>query len=121
MKALSVQNLHKSYGNFEAIKGISFDIEQGDFFGFLGPNGAGKTTTINCIIGLAKFSGSINIFGKDIIKDFREARRLVGTSSQEYNFDYFLAFNSYYQLVYIHLPLLSDQWVYFTWLLLVTC
>ena len=94
MKALSVQNLHKSYGNFEAIKGISFDIEQGDFFGFLGPNGAGKTTTINCIIGLAKFSGSINVFGKDIIKDFREARRLVGTSSQEYNFDYFLDIES---------------------------
>ena len=91
MKALSVQNLHKSYGSFEAIKGISFDIEQGDFFGFLGPNGAGKTTTINCIIGLAKYSGSINAFGKDIQKEFREARKLIGTSSQEYNFDYFLS------------------------------
>ena len=91
MKALSIQNLSKSYGSFEAVKNISFSIEQGDFFGFLGPNGAGKTTTINCVIGLANFSGKISVFGKDIIKDFREVRRVIGTSPQEYNFDHFLS------------------------------
>ena len=91
MKALSIQNLSKSYGTFEAVKNISFSVEQGDFFGFLGPNGAGKTTTINCIIGLANFSGSIKVFGHDIIKDFRIARSIIGTSPQEYNFDHFLS------------------------------
>lgn len=91
MKALSIENIHKSFPNVKAVDGVSFNIEQGDFFGFLGPNGAGKTTTINCIVGLAKFSqGNIKVFGKDIKKDYREARRLIGLSPQEYNFDPYL-------------------------------
>ena len=81
MKAVSIKGLHKSYPGVEALKGINFDVEEGDFFGFLGPNGAGKTTTINCIIGLAKFSqGKIEVFGKDIKQNYREARRLGGMS-----------------------------------------
>jgi len=92
MKAVSIKGLHKSYPGVEALKGINFDVEEGDFFGFLGPNGAGKTTTINCIIGLAKFSqGKIEVFGKDIKQNYREARRLVGISPQEYNFDPYLS------------------------------
>jgi ABC-2 type transport system ATP-binding protein len=92
MKAISIKDLHKSYPDLEALKGISFDIEEGDFFGFLGPNGAGKTTTINCIIGLAKFSkGNVKVFGKDNINDYREARKLIGAAPQEYNFDPYLS------------------------------
>ena len=91
MKALSIINLSKSYKNLKAVDNVSFEIEQGDFFGFLGPNGAGKTTTINCIVGLANFSnGGIKVFGKDIRKDYREARRLIGLAPQEYNFDPYL-------------------------------
>ena len=91
MKALSITNLSKSYKNLKAVDNVSFEIEQGDFFGFLGPNGAGKTTTINCIVGLANFSnGGIKVFGKDIKKDYREARRLIGLAPQEYNFDPYL-------------------------------
>src|SRR3990167_7198984 len=91
MKALSIENLHKSFPNVKAVDGVSFSIEQGDFFGFLGPNGAGKTTTINCVVGLANFSqGKIKVFGKDIKKDYREARKLIGLSPQEYNFDPYL-------------------------------
>ena len=91
MKALSITNLSKSYKNLKAVDNVSFEIEQGDFFGFLGPNGAGKTTTINCIVGLANFSnGGIKVFGKDIRKDYREARRLIGLAPQEYNFDPYL-------------------------------
>jgi len=91
MNAISIKNLHKSYPNVTALRGISFDIEAGDFFGFLGPNGAGKTTTINCIIGLANFSlGNISVFGKDVIKDYKEARKLIGVAPQEYNFDPYL-------------------------------
>src|SRR3989344_614708 len=92
MKALSITNLHKSFPNVKAVDGVSFDIEQGDFFGFLGPNGAGKTTTINCVIGLANFSqGLIKVFGKDNKKEYREARKLIGVSHQDYNFDPYLS------------------------------
>lgn len=92
MKAISIKGLHKSYPGVNAVNGISFDVDKGDFFGFLGPNGAGKTTTINCIIGLANFSkGSIDVFGKDVKKDYREARRLIGVAPQEYNFDPYLS------------------------------
>ena len=63
----------------------------GEFFGFLGPNGAGKTTTINAIVGLATFqSGSISVFGADVVKDFRHARSYIGLSPQEFNFDRYL-------------------------------
>ena len=91
MKALSITDLHKSFSNVKAVDGVSFNIEQGDFFGFLGPNGAGKTTTINCVVGLANFSqGQIKVFGKDIKEEYREARRLIGLAPQEYNFDPYL-------------------------------
>jgi ABC-2 type transport system ATP-binding protein len=74
-----------------AVDGLSFDVSPGEFFGFLGPNGAGKTTTINAIVGLATFqSGSIEVFGQDVVRRFREARSLVGLSPQDFNFDRYL-------------------------------
>jgi ABC-2 type transport system ATP-binding protein len=74
-----------------AVDGLSLDVAQGEFFGFLGPNGAGKTTTINAIVGLATIQGgSIEVFGHDVVREFRDARRLIGLSPQEYNFDRFL-------------------------------
>ncbi len=77
---------------FTAVDGISLRVGAGEFFGFLGPNGAGKTTTINAIAGLArKSAGSIRIFGHDNERDWRQARRLVGLSPQEYNFDRYLS------------------------------
>ncbi|MGC1379526.1 MAG: ABC transporter ATP-binding protein [Candidatus Baltobacteraceae bacterium] len=82
----------KRYGSFTAVDGISLRVAAGEFFGFLGPNGAGKTTTINAIVGLArKDSGAIRIFGHDNEKQWREARRLIGLSPQEYNFDRYLS------------------------------
>ena len=91
MKALSIEDLHKSFPDVKAVDGVSFNIEQGDFFGFLGPNGAGKTTTINCIVGLANFSqGGIKVFGKDVNEEYREARSFIGFAPQEYNFDPYL-------------------------------
>ena len=74
-----------------AVDGLSLDVAQGEFFGFLGPNGAGKTTTINAIVGLATIQGgSVEVFGHDVVREFRDARRLIGLSPQEYNFDRFL-------------------------------
>lgn len=71
---------------------MSLRVEAGEFFGFLGPNGAGKTTTINAIVGLARrTSGSIRIFGYDNEREWRDARRLIGLSPQEFNFDRYLS------------------------------
>lgn len=89
--AISIKNLVKKYNGVEAVENISFDIKQGEFFGFLGPNGAGKTSTINSITGVANFnSGKIEVFGHDVVRDYRAARSFIGVSSQEFNFDPFL-------------------------------
>ena len=89
--ALHVSHLRKVYRRGTvAVEDLSLDIEQGDFFGFLGPNGAGKSTTIHCITGIATpTSGTIEIFGVDAVKNYREARRLIGLSPQEFNVDHF--------------------------------
>jgi ABC-2 type transport system ATP-binding protein len=82
----------KKYGSFTAVDGVSLRVRAGEFFGFLGPNGAGKTTTINAIAGLARrTSGTIRIFGYDNQLQWREARRYVGLSPQEFNFDRYLS------------------------------
>ena len=90
--AVEVNGLVKRYGTFTAVDGISLRVDVGEFYGFLGPNGAGKTTTINAIVGLArKDGGSIRIFGYDTDAQWREARRSIGLSPQEYNFDRYLS------------------------------
>jgi len=90
--ALEIQDLVKYYNSFKALAGISFSVKKGEFFGFLGPNGAGKTTTISIITGLCNLtSGSVKVFGHDVVTDYREARRLIGLSPQDFNFDPFLS------------------------------
>jgi len=88
--ALTVDHLVKQYDGEPAVAGVSFDVQPGEFFGFLGPNGAGKTTTIGCISGLITFdAGRIEVFGHDVVGDYRAARKLVGLSPQDFNFDIF--------------------------------
>jgi ABC-2 type transport system ATP-binding protein len=88
--ALEVDHVSKKYGKSVALDDISFSIKEGSFFGFLGPNGAGKSTTIHLTTGIARLTeGNIRIFGKDVVSDYREARRLVGLSPQEFNIDMF--------------------------------
>ena len=90
--AVRIAGLTKRYGGFVAVDDLSLTVEDGDFFGFLGPNGAGKTTTINAIVGLARAtSGSIEIFGHDVVSDWRAARMQIGLAPQEYNFDRYLS------------------------------
>jgi len=105
--AISIKNLVKNYDGTEAVNNISFDIKQGEFFGFLGPNGAGKTSTINSITGIANFnSGKIEVFGSDVVKDYRKARSYIGLSPQEFNFDPFMSVQQIlvYQCGYYGIP-----------------
>src|ERR1700739_1339727 len=76
---IEVKNLTKDYGNFVAVKGISFKAESGQILGFLGPNGAGKTTTMRIITGyMPASSGTVIIDGLDIFTNSLEARRRIG-------------------------------------------
>lgn len=79
---LEVKHLTKKFGQFEAIKGISFVLKKGEILGLLGPNGAGKTTTIQCILGLIKpTSGKIKIFDQDMRLNREEILSRVNFSS----------------------------------------
>jgi ABC-2 type transport system ATP-binding protein len=90
-KALTIRNLTKTYANgLQALKGVSLDVDEGDFFALLGPNGAGKSTTIGIICSLVtKTSGSVEILGHDIDSDFSNAKRQLGLVPQEFNFNVF--------------------------------
>ena len=86
---LEVDHLVKQYDRETAVNDISFSIPKGEFFGFLGPNGAGKSSTINCIIGVARItSGTITVDGIDVVHDYKEARKKIGISPQEFNTDF---------------------------------
>jgi ABC-2 type transport system ATP-binding protein len=74
-----IDNLHKSYGTVEAVKGISMSVERGEIFGFLGPNGAGKTTTIRCMLDVIRpTSGTIHVLGLDAQRDAHELHQRIG-------------------------------------------
>ena len=74
---LSVKNLHKTIGRKEIIKGLNFELKEGEVFGFLGPNGAGKTTTIRMLTGLIKpTEGTISICGYDVRKAVYEGNAI---------------------------------------------
>ena len=91
MFALEISDLYKTYGSgLQALKGISLQVEQGDFFALLGPNGAGKSTCIGIISGLVnKTSGEVSIFGHSIDREFIIAKSLLGSVPQEFNFNTF--------------------------------
>lgn len=91
MSAISISDLYKTYGNgFQALKGVSLEIEKGDFFALLGPNGAGKSTTIGILTSLVnKTSGDVKIFDVDIDKDFDLAKTYLGVVPQEFNLNIF--------------------------------
>ncbi|MEL0437222.1 ABC transporter ATP-binding protein [Phycobacter sp. K97] len=88
---LSIHDLRKTYeGGFEALKGASLEIEEGEILALLGPNGAGKTTLISTVCGITTpTSGSITVGGHDIAQEFRAARRLIGLVPQEINLEPF--------------------------------
>ena len=89
--AISITDLKKTYANgFEALKGISLEVQQGDFFALLGPNGAGKSTTIGVISTLVKrSSGSVKVFGKNVDTHVYDTKLDLGVVPQEINFNQF--------------------------------
>jgi ABC-2 type transport system ATP-binding protein len=94
MPAISFQSVSKTYpsarGSFQALDHVSFDIEEGEFFGLLGPNGAGKTTLISILAGLVRAtSGQVLVHGREVQRDYALARRQLGVVPQELVFDPF--------------------------------
>ena len=88
MTAIKIENLVKIYKNnkkeYLALKGLNLEIKRGEFVGILGPNGAGKTSTIHCITGVSEpTSGTIKVFGHDVVDDYKNARNKIGLSPQE--------------------------------------
>jgi ABC-2 type transport system ATP-binding protein len=80
---ISVKNLVKNYGNFQAVKGISFDVYEGEIFGLLGPNGAGKSTTLEIIETLReKTSGEVMVDGMNLDKQPGEIKKIIGVQLQ---------------------------------------
>jgi ABC-2 type transport system ATP-binding protein len=90
---LEIRDLCKTYkGGTHALEGVDLSINRGEIFALLGPNGAGKTTLIGAVCGLIKpTSGTINAFGKDVNRHWREVRRKIGLVPQELAFDMFEA------------------------------
>lgn len=81
---VSAQNVRKSFGSFEAVRGASFEIRAGECFGMLGPNGAGKSTFINMIYGVTRRTdGDLRVFGMDPGQDVRAIKRRLGVVTQE--------------------------------------
>ena len=99
MPAISFQSVSKTFpaksagsAPFKALNNVSFDIEEGEFFGLLGPNGAGKTTLISILAGLAKASeGRVLVHGHDVQADYAQSRCLLGVVPQELVFDPFFS------------------------------
>lgn len=88
---ISIQNVAKTYADgFEALDGISLDIEEGEILALLGPNGAGKTTLISIVCGITSATmGTVSVAGHDNIGQYRQARRLIGLVPQELHTDAF--------------------------------
>jgi ABC-2 type transport system ATP-binding protein len=88
--AVSIRGVEKRFGDVHALRGVSLEVAQGEFFALLGPNGAGKTTLISALGGLvAPDAGTLEVMGHDVAADFRFARRALGIVPQEIVFDPF--------------------------------
>ena len=90
--AIQIQNIVKQYHKLTALNGVNLEVKQGEFFGLLGPNGAGKTTHISILAGLTRAtSGSAQVMGFDVQRDYQQTRRALGVVPQELSFDPFFS------------------------------
>ncbi len=87
MPIIQVKNLKKKYDEFEAVRGIDFEVNEGEVFGLLGPNGAGKTTTVEILEGLIKSTGGEAFINDlDVSKDTKSVKKIIGVQLQSVNF-----------------------------------
>ncbi|GEJ55351.1 ABC transporter ATP-binding protein [Anaeromyxobacter diazotrophicus] len=87
---VTLRGVKKRFAAFQALAGVTLDIQAGEIFALLGPNGAGKTTLISIVAGLLRASeGEVRVLGRDVVSDYRFTRRAVGVVPQEINFDPF--------------------------------
>lgn len=85
-KVIHIENLTKKFGNFTAVDHISFDVKEGEIFGFLGANGAGKTTAMKMLCGISlPTSGKGTVAGYDILKENEKIKRNIGYMSQKFS------------------------------------
>ena len=90
--AIQIQNIVKQYPKLTALNGVNLEVKQGEFFGLLGPNGAGKTTLVSILAGLTRAtSGSAQVMGFDVQRDYQQTRRALGVVPQELSFDPFFS------------------------------
>lgn len=109
--ALAIHDLHKRYGSLHALKGVSFEIRKGEFFGLLGPNGAGKSTLIGVVAGLVRASaGQVAVMGHDVISDYRQARQSLGVVPQELVYDPFFPIRDLLRIQAGYFGLGREQW-----------
>ena len=88
--AIEINDVRKQYGATQALRGVSFSVARGEFFGLLGPNGAGKSTLINILAGLTRAtSGTARVAGHDVVREFARTRHALGVVPQELVFDPF--------------------------------
>ena len=84
LPAINVSDLHKTYGSYEALRGIDFQIDTGEVFGLLGPNGAGKTTTVEILEGYrARDGGEVSVLGEDPASAGQDWRERIGVVLQQ--------------------------------------
>jgi ABC-2 type transport system ATP-binding protein len=117
MSAVSFQNVTKTFESggrtVRALQGVSFDINEGEFFGLLGPNGAGKTTLISILAGLSRASsGKVTVQGHDVVNDYAAARRALGVVPQELVFDPFFSVRETLRIQSAYFGLRrNDDWI----------
>lgn len=117
MKAVSFHSVAKTFHPggrpLHALKGVSFDIEEGEFFGLLGPNGAGKTTLISILAGLSRAtSGQVSVCGFDVVQDYAKARQALGVVPQELVFDPFFSVRETLRIQSAYFGLRrNDDWI----------
>jgi ABC-2 type transport system ATP-binding protein len=113
LPAIDVRSVHKRYGSLEALRGVSLEIAQGEFFGLLGPNGAGKTSLISIVAGLNRASeGTVRVMGHDVVSDYRAARLSLGVVPQELVFDPFFTVRETLRLTSGYYGIRrNDEWI----------
>ena len=118
MHALHIADVHKTYQtkgmkDVRALRGLSFTVKQGEYFGLLGPNGAGKSTLISAIAGISRASaGSIQICGYDVTTQWRQARMCVGIVPQEIAIDPFFKVRDFLRIQAGYYGFGSAQWAW---------